>query len=182
MTEKALYFITGASVSGKTVLLKEVIKSRPESKAWFFDSIGVPGLEKMKARFGGPEQWQAHAAREWIRKLGRSEDKVSLILEGQVRPSVVLEAAQAEDFTELHITLITCSHAERKRRLHEDRAQPELDHLDMYAWAAYLQDQADALKLKVIDTTGLSIKEATLLLSESINRFYNDEMICNNFS
>ena len=182
MTEKALYFITGASASGKTVLLKEVIKSRSDLKTWFFDSIGVPGLEEMKACFGGPEKWQVHAAREWIRKLGESEDEGFVILEGQVRPSVVLEAAQAEGFTELHITLITCSHVERKRRLHEERAQPELDHLDMYAWAAYLQGQADALKLEVIDTTGLSIKEAAVLLSESINRFYNDEMICCNFS
>ena len=173
MTEKALYFITGASASGKTVLLSEVTKSRPELKAWFFDSIGVPSLEEMKARFGGPEQWQVHATGEWIRKLSESEDEGLVILEGQVRPSVVLQAAQAEGFAELHITLITCSHAERKRRLHEERAQPELDHLDMYAWAAFLQGQADALKLEVIDTTGLSIKESARLLSESINRFWD---------
>jgi len=53
------------------------------------------------------------------------------------------------------------------------RKQPELDTLDMYAWAAYLKGQADILKLEIIDTTDVSIEDASLNLQKSIQKYFD---------
>ena len=78
MIEKALYFISGASASGKTVLLKEVLKSRPDLKACFFDSMGVPGQEKMKARFVFLYRFRTCSFIVWIQN--------SFQIQGKTRP------------------------------------------------------------------------------------------------
>lgn len=41
----------------------------------------------------------------------------------------------------------------------------------MYAWAAYLRGQADALKLEIIDTTGVHLEDSIRALANSIERF-----------
>jgi len=178
MAKNALYFITGSSSSGKTTLLKGVVESiYPNLRAWHFDDLGVPSLEEMNTKYGGPEQWQAYNAHQWIGKVAHLENSGMVVLEGQVRPTVILEAANEEGFSALHITLIDCSHAERRRRLIEDRVQPEFDKLDMFAWAAYLRGQADALKLEIIDTTTLRLEEAIQKLAGSIGRFAEETEI-----
>ena len=172
MTNNALYFITGSSGSGKTTLLKGVVKSTyPNLLAYHFDDLGIPSLEEMNTKYGGPEQWQAYNAHEWVKKVAQMEDASLIVLDGQVRPTVILEAANQVGFPAIHITLIECSHQERRRRLIEERAQPELDRLDMYAWAAYLRGQADALSLEIIDTTHLTLAEAIEKLANSIAHF-----------
>ncbi len=178
MAKSALYFITGSSGSGKTTLLKGVVEAfYPNLTAHHFDDLGVPGPEEMIARYGGPEQWQAYVTRQWIEKIAHPENTGLVVLEGQVRPSVILDAANKVGVSPLHITLIDCSHEERRRRLIEARAQPELNKFDMYAWAAYLRGQADALKLEIIDTTTLSPGEAIQKLAGSIGRFAEETKI-----
>ena len=172
MTNNALYFITGSSGSGKTTLLKGVVESTyPNLLAYHFDDLGVPSLEEMNTKYGGPEQWQAHNAHEWFKKTAQMENASLIVLDGQVRPTVILEVANQIGFPAIHITLIHCSHEERRRRLVKERAQPELDRLDMYAWAAYLHGQADALSLEIIDTTHLSLADAIQKLAKSIEHF-----------
>jgi len=95
-----------------------------------------------------------------------------LILEGSVKPTEVKEIAAQNSISHLKIVLIECGHEERKRRLIEDRDQPELDNLDIYAWAAYLRGQADALGLEIIDTTGAAVGESASKLIHSIERFH----------
>jgi energy-coupling factor transporter ATP-binding protein EcfA2 len=178
MSKNALYFITGSSGSGKTTLLKGVVESTyPNLMAYHFDDLGVPSLEEMNTKYGDPSQWQAYNAHQWIEKVAHLEDVSLVVLDGQVRPTVILDAANAAAFSALHITLIDCSHEERQRRLVEDRTQPELDKLDMYAWAAYLHGQADALKLEIIDTTTLSLREGIQKLATSIGRFAEETEI-----
>jgi hypothetical protein len=172
MTKNALYFITGSSGSGKTTLLKGVTESTfPNLKAYHIDDLGVPSLEEMNTKYGGPEQWQAYNAHRWIEKVAHLENASMVVIEGQVRPKVIIDAADEAGFSAFHITLIDCSHEERQRRLVEDRTQPELDKLDMYAWAAYLHGQADALQLEIIDTTLQSVEESIKKLANSIERF-----------
>ena len=172
MTRHALYFITGSSGSGKTTLLRGVVKSiHPNLAAYHFDDLGVPSPEEMRIKWGGPDQWQAINARHWIDKVAQLEKPGLVVLEGQVRPTIMLDAARQVGLTAIHITLVDCSHEKRQRRLVENRLQPELDKLDMYAWAAYLRGQADALKLEIIDTTSLSLDEGIQMLANSISRF-----------
>ncbi len=175
MIKKALYFITGSSGAGKTTLLKGVIESAiPDLAAYHFDDFGLPSLEEMNAKFGGPSEWQAYTTRRWIETIAQRDDIGLAVIDSQARPSAIVDAAKEAGFLALHITLIDCSHAERRRRLVEVRAQPELDNLDMYAWAAYLRGQADALKLEVIDTTPRSIGESVQELAHSIGRFASE--------
>jgi HAMP domain-containing protein len=47
----------------------------------------------------------------------------------------------------------------------------------MYAWAAYLRGQADALKLEVIDTTNQGVTESIQELAASIGRFAEENGI-----
>jgi GTPase SAR1 family protein len=172
MTNTALYFITGSSGSGKTTLLRSVIQSTyPNLSAYHFDDLGIPSREEMTTKFGGPAQWQAHMVHKWIKKVAQVKDAGLVVLDGQARPTVIRDAAKKAGFSALHITLIDCSHEERRRRLIDERTQPELDTLDMYAWAAYLRGQADALGLEIIDTTHLHLAEAVQQLARSIEHF-----------
>lgn len=171
----ALYFLTGSCGAGKTTLLKGVVESvYPELAAHYFDDQGIPSLEEMNAQYGGPEQWQTYATQAWIKKAVELDKANLVVMDGQARPSLIIEAADKAGFTALHITLIDCSHAERRRRLLEERKQPELDQLDVYAWAAYLRGQADALKLEVINTTSQSKQVSIEALAHSIDRFANE--------
>jgi len=170
--ENALYFITGSSGSGKTTLLNRVMANEePGLNLVHLDDLGVPSIEEMDEVYGGPEGWQAHLIREWVIRAVRQDPPGLMIVEGQARPQVILEAAREVGLAHLHITLIDCSHKARRGRLNVDRGQPELDHLDTYAWAAYLRGQADALGLEIIDTTDVSPEEGARQLAESIRRF-----------
>ena len=97
-----------------------------------------------------------------------------VIFDGSVKPSDVRQAADRAGLPHLKTVLVDCSHDERKRRLVEERKQPGLDHLDMYAWAAYLRGQADVLGLEIIDTTSLTIDEGKNELLRSVINFLGE--------
>jgi predicted GTPase len=165
-----LYFLTGSSGSGKTTLLKRVRREHlPNLCCYHVDDYEVPSREKMDELYGGTDGWQAHNAKQWVRKVVESGPRL-VVLDGQIRPTVILAAAAQYGLSEVHVTLIDCCHRERRRRLYK-RDSADLDHLDMYAWAAYLRGQADALKLEVIDTTASTVKESALELASSIEKF-----------
>ncbi len=173
-----LYFVTGSSGSGKTTLLKKIVKEiYPDLRVYHSDELGVPSNKEMNEKFGGPEQWQAYNIQQWVEKIIFNKSESLTVLDSQARPTIVLNAAKNAGLAALHITLIDCSHEERRKRLVEDRKQPELDNLDMYAWSAYLRGQADAMKLEIIDTSSLSVEEATHLLASSIDLFAKENGI-----
>jgi hypothetical protein len=152
-----LYFITGSPGAGKTTLLKRVVADYyPVLWTGHVDAAGSPGR--------GTE-WVELAAR------GAANPSPLLVVDGQERPDVMLRAARDAQLRAFDILLIDCDHSERRRRLLEDRAQPELDHRDVYCWAAYLRGQADALGLEVLDTTTQDIPTAARALAQSIARF-----------
>jgi len=178
MSSKAFYFITGSSASGKTTLLKGVINYvYPKLTAYYFDEIGVPTIEEMNITFGGPAQWQAYKVRKWIERINLSESANFIVLDGQARPKVIIDTAKELGIASLHITLVECSHAERRNRILKTRIQPELDNLDMYTWAAYLRGQADALNLEIIETTDKNIENSITELANSISRFAKESNI-----
>lgn len=152
----ALYFITGSPGAGKTTLLKRVVEDySPALWTGHVDAQGSPGR--------GTE-WVELAARE---PANRSP---LLVVDGQERPHVMLQAAEAAQLRDFQVVLIDCDHPERRRRLLQDRGQLELDHRDVYCWAAYLRGQADALGLEVLDTTTQDIPTAAAALAASIAR------------
>jgi energy-coupling factor transporter ATP-binding protein EcfA2 len=157
-TPVALLVVLGASGAGKTTLVRQLAALQlPGIGCYYFDTIGVPSAEEIAARFGGGESWQAWALGEWIARLRRNEDRVTLaVLDAQVRPSDVRDAFARHGIRFGGMVLVDCGYAERNARLRGPRGQPDLANPEMDTWAAYLRGQADALGVPIIDTSGVS--------------------------
>src|SRR5512142_3060841 len=119
---------TGASGAGKTTLVKHLAGTAiPGVGCFFFDSIGVPSPEAMRRDFGSAEEWQRQMTLRWTERLARNADGLRLaVLDGQIRPTFVLEAFQAMKVTSGSIVLVECSPEARRARLCGERGQPEL--------------------------------------------------------
>jgi broad-specificity NMP kinase len=170
MPQPAVLVITGASGVGKTTLVRAVdAHALPDVRCYYFDSIGVPPLEEMIATFGSTEGWQAAMTDRWIARLAANPDRARvLILDGQVRPSIVRAALRSNEMNNATILLVDCSHDVREARLRA-RGQPELATPQMAAWAAYLRGQADALELPILDTSELTPGVAAHALLERVH-------------
>jgi dephospho-CoA kinase len=156
MPQSALYFVTGSSGSGKTTLLQRVQADR-------YHALPLFHVDALGAESNG---------RTWVERAAREVPEPQLlVVDGQERPHVILEAARDVGLEFVHVLLVDCDHAERRRRLLAERRQPELDSLDMYAWAAYMRGQADALGLEVLDTTHQQVDESAAQLVASLARF-----------
>ena len=170
MPPRAILVITGASGSGKTALV-EALETVPLPGVTFhhFDSLGVPSREEMIAGFGSPDAWQVARTHEWITRLTSQAGQPTLaVLEGQVRPAVVMEAYRTNQVRHGRVLLLDCSPEVRTYRITALRGQPQLATADMLAWAAYLRGQADALHIPTLDTTALSLADAGLQLRAHI--------------
>ena len=167
-----ILIVTGASGAGKTATVKTLeARGLPEVRCFYFDSIGVPTAEVMERDYGGAERWQAAATGEWLTKLGGLPNDIRLaVLDAQTRPSFVFGAAARAAPRVVDVALLDCSSDVRGARLRDSRQQPELANARMDQWAAYLRGQADALGLVVIDTTTLSVGEATDQLEALVRR------------
>jgi len=172
MSDRHILVITGASGAGKTTAVNALdARNVPGVRCFFFDSIGVPGVEVMERDFGSGEQWQAFATGDWIARLGALPDEVCVaVLDGQTRPSFVFAAAGRAARRQVHVVLLDCSPEIRASRLAGARQQPELASERMNNWAAYLRGQADALRLDVIDTSSLTVDEVADRLEVLVRR------------
>ncbi len=70
-----MIFLTGASSVGKTSTLDYLKRTlEPDAFAFYaFDSIQIPSLEEMTARYGSPGDWQKAKTFEWIERLIKSK-------------------------------------------------------------------------------------------------------------
>ena len=153
----AILFVTGASGSGKTAMLRELAAAEPWARrCHFFDSIGVPEPSERVARHGDDEAWRTWATKRWVETLRASPEPIA-ILEGQTPPSCILDVMARSTGIRYAIVLLDCSWAVREHRLSVLRGQPELASADMLTWAEHLKREADALSVPVIDTTDRSI-------------------------
>ncbi len=170
--QPAIFFITGASGSGKTTLLTRLAEQAdlPGANYHFFDDIGIPSAEVMQRDFGGPERWQEHATHRWVDRLLDVPESLAII-EGSTRPQFILAAFRRAKVARGGVLLLDCGLEERQRRLQTDRGQPELANFHMFAWAAYLRGQADALGVPVLDTTALSEEDACQALAKRVWQF-----------
>jgi hypothetical protein len=141
----------------------------PGVRCYYFDSVGVPSPEGMRAEFGTAEAWQAATTHRWIAHLISNPDDAHVaVLDGQIRPSEARAAYAKCKVRRGEILLVDCSHEIREARLRGERSQPELASPRMTAWAAYLRGQADALDLPILDTTELTVLQAAEALSARI--------------
>jgi hypothetical protein len=95
---------------------------------------------------------------QWFARLAALREKQSrILLEGQMRPSVVAEAAKTQGIDEYSLILVDCDDATRSRRLRLGRGQPDLDNPMMTNWAKYLRDEARDGGYEIIDTSCLPL-------------------------
>jgi 2-phosphoglycerate kinase len=150
---RSVVFLVGASGVGKTTVAQVLGERAPwKGNTHYFDTIGIPSADEMESEFGGGEEWQRWATRQWVSRLAGSEASLQLI-EGQTRPSFINEAVEDYPDLEVHVVLLDCTPEVRRDRLTRLRQRPELATPDMDNWAAYLSGQAHALGLPVIDTS-----------------------------
>lgn len=155
-------FISGVSGSGKTTLLKKICSQVPaESTACLhFDSIGVPPVEEMISKYGGPSEWQRAMTERWVDKLlNEYKDKKLIFLEGQVNLQFFEESCKKHNFTDYKTILIHCDDAIRHERLRINREQPELINQDMDNWAQFLKRQAIEMNVPILDSGKMTIDE-----------------------
>jgi guanylate kinase len=152
--EGSFVVLTGASGAGKTTLarfIKEHCSAIDE--VLFFDSIGVPSVERMESEYGSVENWQQAMTIAWMEKIGhilRNGRRVGF--EGQMRIAFVQEALTAAQISNARIIFVDCDDVTRRRRLRTDRNQPELDNPVTMNWAAYLRKEALTTGSEILDT------------------------------
>ncbi len=158
-----IYMITGASGVGKTTLLQQLQEDLEEGAYQFykFDEIGVPPFEEMVRDYGSPSAWQKAKTVEWIEILIRKAAKntTSIIFEGQMNLDFIIEGFKEHKFTEYKIILIDCEAGEIKRRLIEERNQPELANADMVNWLKFLRKQGQQYEVAIINTANKTVEE-----------------------
>lgn len=155
-----IFFVIGASGSGKTTVINALDKAGlSEFKTVYFDSIGVPTLEEMSAKYNGPEEWQRIKTAEWVKTI--KETLISdthVILDGQTRPIFIEEACIENGIIAYEAILFDCSDEERTKRL-VARGHSELANEQMMNWARYLRQEGQKRAYQIIDNTDLTFEE-----------------------
>jgi ribosomal protein S18 acetylase RimI-like enzyme len=162
--------LIGASGSGKTTLADALAERlRGQVDVLNFDSIGVPSVDEMTAKYGSPEAWQRAATTEWMKRLAAlAQDGSDILFEGQTRLSFLSEGALAAGGFAYIPILVDCDDATRAQRLSVDRQQPELASSDMMNWAAYLRREAEQNGCEILDTSGRDPDECIGYLLERL--------------
>ena len=155
-----LFFLIGASGSGKTTIAK-ILESRLKNfQICYFDSIGVPSNEKMIEEFGSIEKWQLKKTIEWTKRIRNDLLPAgNVILDVQTRPLFIEKSCKKAGIKEFEIILFDCSDEVRKQRL-MDRGNPELANDRMMNWSRLLREESQAGNYKVLDTSDLSIEQS----------------------
>jgi energy-coupling factor transporter ATP-binding protein EcfA2 len=160
----SLVILTGASGSGKTTLARAIQLARPQQcEVLFFDSVGVPCAEEMRAYGDGYQPggaWQRTTTLRWMERIaGMLRAGTSILFEGQMRIAFIREALSLSGIEGAHIILTDCDDATRAARLHHDRNQPELANTDMMAWSRYLRDEAMQTGCEILDTGAIPFED-----------------------
>jgi dephospho-CoA kinase len=171
MTTHKLFFITGASGSGKTTTIKKLEEiDLPDIKYCYFDSIGVPSPEEMIKEFGSGENWQKAKTQEWVQKIQDTMlSKADVVFDGQMRPIFIEEACKACNLASYEVILFDCNDDERKKRL-IGRGHADLANEQMMNWARHLRDESSNLGYEILDNSSMTLDESVQALREIIGK------------
>jgi adenylate kinase family enzyme len=166
-----MYFVIGASGSGKTSAVHELeTMNLTGLKVFFFDSIGVPSEREMIEKWTSGEGWQRAMTIEWVKRMKEELANCDVLLDGQTRPSFIAEACEINHVTSGKVILIDCSDEVRKARLLQ-RGQPELANEQMMQWAKYLTRETTKFSGEIISNDNLSIIETAAALAAIIGKY-----------
>ena len=173
-----LYFVAGASGSGKTAILPDLTKILGDSVAVYdFDDIGVPE--------GADKRWRQESTEKWLQKLLKKNENACLM--GQMVLGEILACPSAKQIDLVHFCLLDVTDIERIKRLKKRNTYGVDQHmlnwsswlrmhhqdpqwmqhvlkddcwngLDFSGWDQ-LEDWSSKAIVTVFDTTGLSINQ-----------------------
>lgn len=123
-----IYFVIGASGSGKTACLPYLKQLLRNFTIFDFDDIGVPENADSK--------WRQEATEEWIHRLTPNHQSPCCLL-GQMVPGEILASPSAKDNDNIFIILLDCADATRIERLRK-RKDCEVNQ-NTLNWAAWLR-------------------------------------------
>lgn len=124
----ALYFIAGASGSGKTAMMNDLQSLLGHSVAVYdFDDIGVPE--------GADKKWRQESTEKWLQKLLKDGKDACLL--GQIVLGEILACASAQHIKKINFCLLDVSDFERIQRL-KKRNTYGADQ-NMLNWSAWLR-------------------------------------------
>jgi dephospho-CoA kinase len=160
-----MYFVIGASGSGKTSAVRELEKTSGSNlKTFFFDTIGVPSEQERIEKWGSGGGWQRAMTIEWVKRIRGELANSKGMLDGQTRPTFIAEACKIHNVKSYKVILIDCSDNVRRARLLQ-RGQPELASEQMMVWARYLMGETARTGGAIINNDGLSIAETAAALA-----------------
>jgi ribosomal protein S18 acetylase RimI-like enzyme len=189
-----LYFIGGASGSGKTAVMPHLKELLGDAIAVYdFDDIGVPN--------GADKKWRQESTEKWLKKL-LSDSKDACLL-GQIVLGEILACPSAKQIEKVNFCLLDVSDFERIQRL-KKRNTYGIDQ-NMLNWSSWLRMhhldpqwtphviQKDAANImdfsplshlasydkvatvKILDTTDLALYEVAQRLADWINHTENTD-------
>jgi len=124
-----IYFIIGASGSGKTACMEPLKKLLTQFTIHDFDEIGLPD--------NADKKWRQEATEKWIKKLTQNVESKNYCLLGQMVPGEILSIPSAGKLKNIHIILLDCRDEIRIQRLrkrnNDDMNQNTLN------WASWLR-------------------------------------------
>ena len=124
----------------------------------------------MIERWGSREGWQRAMTVEWAKRMRGELPNSSVLLDGQTRPSFIVEASEANDVESYNVILIDCSGDVRKARLLQ-RGQPELANEQMMEWGRYLLRETKKIGGEIINNDNLSIIETAAAIEAIVAGF-----------
>ena len=183
-----IYFIAGASGSGKTAVAPYLKKILPEHfQICDFDDIGVP--------HNADKKWRQESTEKWLQKLLKDNKDTCLL--GQMVLGEILACPSSKQFGKINLMFLDVSDSERVARL--KYSSPALANQNMLNWASWLrmhhadpswttsviEEDASSImnfsqlkrfnkynevaNLRFVDTSGLELSEVALKISEWIN-------------
>lgn len=162
-----IYFITGASGTGKSTMVDALRKTHGDWIFYQFDSMGIPSSEKMIEECGSVEKWQMKRTEQWIGHILDKSHENTVVFEGQVDISFIHQAFQKNNYKNYEIILLDCNRDEMNRRLVQ-RNQPELQSEQMDNWLSYLRNQAKEQNIRIIDSSERTIEEIAAYIESII--------------
>lgn len=124
-----IYFIIGASGSGKTACLPRLQTILKDYTVYDFDDIGVPD--------NADKKWRQEATEKWVSQLTTNGNNNNVILLGQMVLGEILASPSAKQLDKIELILLDCKDQVRIDRLKSRNTYGA--NQDTLNWSAWLR-------------------------------------------
>lgn len=125
-----MFFISGASGSGKTSLLPLLRNLLPDIDVEEFDSVGVPP--------DADTAWRQRTTEAWIQKaVSREASGREMLLVGHVQYGEVLACLTASRLSSISMCLLDCADPVRIARIRARDGHSRWATMEMLSWASF---------------------------------------------